>query len=159
MIDRENVAIIQMGIEGAELLSEIYAEAFKKTPEQQWGKEAFCDFYSISGTIGYVIKEKEQPIGFLLLRKIIDEAEIITFCILPKWCQNGYGKYLLEWVIDELQQQSIKRFFLEVRENNDAAVRLYNKCSFEIIGRRKGYYKGHQNGNIDALVMQLRLID
>ena len=58
-----------------------------------------------------------------------------------------------------MQPRSIKRLFLEVRENNDAAIKLYKKCSFKTIGRRKGYYSSHQADNIDALVMQYQLIE
>ncbi len=64
---------------------------------------------------------------------------------------------LLEWIGKRLQTQSFKRLFLEVRENNEAAIRLYKKCSFKIIGRRKGYYNSSREEKADALVMQNEL--
>lgn len=159
MNDLSNVTVEQMGGEGVKLLSSIYNQAFKDAPEQEWDHKTFQNIFEFSGTTSYVICLGDQPIGFSIIRTVLDEAEIITFCILPKWGKNGYATHLLEWIIDTLQMQSIKRLFLEVRNNNDAALRLYKKCSFKIIGRREGYYQSHQGDKIDALVMQIQLIE
>ncbi len=150
--------IREFGEEGAELLSSMHNTVFKNLPEQSWSENEFRDIFSINGTKSYVISRYGEPVGFILLRAIAKEVEIITFCMLPKWCNNGYATYLLEQIIKKLQLQSIKRLFLEVRENNDAATRLYNKCSFKVVGRRKGYYNNHPGSKIDALVMQRQLI-
>ncbi len=147
--------VTELGVTGAALFARLYNCSFNDMPEQSWDEEAFIELFKIPGTVGYVIEQKQKPVGFILIRKLHDEVEIITFCILPKWCNNGYATFLLEWVIKRLQHQAIKRIFLEVRENNRAAIRLYEKCSFEQIGRRKGYYNNHRGDKIDALVMQL----
>jgi len=154
----DKIEVIEIGIEGAELLREIHGAVFAKLPEQAWSKNDFQDMFSIMGTKAYVMSENKIPVGFILLREVMGEVEIITFCILPKWRNKGYATFLLEWIIKKLQLQSIKRLFLEVREDNDAAIALYNKCSFKAIGRRKGYYNNHKGGKIDALVMQCDLI-
>lgn len=152
-----NITIDEMSVEGAELLSTIHEICFENSPEQSWLKQEFQNLMSIAGTISYVISINGQPIGFVLIREIPDEAEILTICILPKWCNNGYASYLLEWIIKKLQHKSFKRLFLEVRENNGAAVKLYKKYTFKVIGRRKGYYNSHQADKIDALVMHREL--
>lgn len=154
----DQLDIIELGVAGVDLLGNIHRMSFEKMPEQVWTINEFKELFSVAGTTSYVINKAGEPIGFILIRKVIEEAEIITFCILPKYCKNGYATLLLEWVIRELQRQSVKRFFLEVRENNSAAIRLYEKCSFEIIARRKDYYNNHCEKQIDALVMECRLI-
>ncbi len=150
--------IIEMDSNASDLLSILHEGAFAKMPEQAWSGQEFQQLFLISGTKSYVINKDQQPIGFILLRNLIDEAEIITFYILPDCCNNGYATLLLEWIIKKLRGQSFKRLFLEVRNNNNAAIRLYKKCSFEIIGRRKGYYNSHHGNKIDAFVMQRQLI-
>ncbi|MBT5072910.1 MAG: ribosomal protein S18-alanine N-acetyltransferase [Kordiimonadaceae bacterium] len=157
MTDAANITIDEMTVEGAELLASVHEICFENSPEQAWQKHEFQSLFNVTGTISYVMSINGQPIGFILVREILDEAEILTFCILPKWCNNGYATYLLEWIIKKLQLQSFKRLFLEVRENNDAAIKLYKKCTFKVIGRRKGYYRGHQGDKIDALVMHYEL--
>lgn len=152
------IHVRKIGVTATSLLAEIHQKCFENTIEQTWNEKDFISIFSIKDTEAYIISVYDDPIGLALIRKTIDEAEIITFCILPKWSNNGYATHLLEWVINDLQQQSIKRLFLEVREDNQAAIRLYSKCSFTKIGRRKGYYNNHQKGQIDALVLQRQLI-
>jgi len=159
MNEKSEITVVEMGTESTELLSQIYKEAFRGSPEQQWGIKELGELLAISGTSSFVICHEGVPIGFAVIRLFADEGEIITFCILPNWCKNGYATLLLEWIIDAVQLQSIKRLFLEVRENNGAAIKLYKKGSFKTIGRRKGYYSSHQAENIDALVMQYQLIE
>jgi ribosomal-protein-alanine N-acetyltransferase len=51
-----------------------------------------------------------------------------------------------------LERKGVHEFFLEVREGNMAAIRLYQQFGFEKIGKRKKYYA---ETNEDALVMCL----
>jgi len=148
------ITIELMGVESVSILADIYSEAFKNMPEQKWGVSELFELFSIRETISFVICTDAEPIGFALLRIVADEGEIITFCILPKWCNNGYATTLLGRIIDTMKIRSIKNLFLEVRENNEAAVNLYKKCSFKIISKRKKYYRNKQAEKIDALVMQ-----
>lgn len=153
------VEILKIREEGSALISELHSNAFRNSAEQNWSDQAFKEMFSVKGTVCYLIKRDELPLGFGFIRQVAGEAEIITFCILPNECKNGYATLLLEWIIKDLQRQSIKRLFLEVRENNDAALGLYKKCSFDTIGRRKGYYSNQHGENTDAIVMHLVLID
>ena len=52
------------------------------------------------------------------------------------------------------EEKGISECYLEVREHNRDAQRLYKHFGFEVIGRRKKYYP--ETGE-DALVMQLFL--
>ena len=47
--------------------------------------------------------------------------------------------------------------FLEVASGNTAAIKLYEKYSFEEISRRAGYYTQGRNAPEDALVMAKQL--
>lgn len=158
-MNEEKIEIVKMNAEASVLISDLHSKAFNEKAENEWTVEAFKAMFAIKGTICYLVNYDEQPIGFGLIRQVTDEAEIITFCILPNECKNGYATLLLEWIIKDLQRQSIKRLFLEVSENNVAALGLYKKCSFDIIGRRKGYYQNKHGKNTDAIVMQCVLYD
>ncbi len=147
----------EAGIEAVPYLAEIYQLSFNPEEAQIWSEQDLVTLMKVPGTKVYVAIVEEEPVGFSMIREVVDEAEIITFCILPNKCNNGYATLLLEWIIKRLQMQSFKRLFLEVRENNISAIRLYNKCSFENIGRRKGYYNSSRKNSVDALVMQIKL--
>ena len=155
----DEIEIFNLNVGVSEILCDIHSIAFQNQGGDEWTADAFQQMLSVNGTDCYIIKHDFTPIGFGLIRKVIDEAEIITFCILPNECNNGYATLLLEWIIKDLQRQSIKRLFLEVSENNKAALGLYKKCSFDIIGRRKGYYQNPQGKNADAIIMQRELVD
>lgn len=159
MDENKKITINEIGVSASELLAEIHRKSFQNSVEKSWTSKEFVDLFSTNGTKCYLINDLSEPIGFSLIRSVVDEAEIITFCVLPNWCKNGYATLLLEWVIKELQDGSFKRLFLEVRENNKEALGLYKKCSFDIVGRRKGYYNNHQGVNFDALVMQRDLVE
>ena len=60
---------------------------------------------------------------------------------------KGYGGLLLEKIMEMFQKYSCA--YLEVRETNTIAQKLYKKYGFSILYRRKGYYSDGE----DALVM------
>jgi ribosomal protein S18 acetylase RimI-like enzyme len=57
---------------------------------------------------------------------------------------------VLEWGRNEAAAQAV----LEVRAQNAAAQKLYQACGFEVIGRRRRYYKAPVE---DALLMAVSL--
>ena len=50
-----------------------------------------------------------------------------------------------------------RQLWLEVRQSNAPAQRLYRQAGFEDIGLRRGYYPAGVHGREDALVMRLNL--
>jgi ribosomal-protein-alanine N-acetyltransferase len=51
----------------------------------------------------------------------------------------------------------VKRLFLEVAADNDAAVALYESLGFKIAGGRRAYYHRVGGENVDAVVLALDL--
>ncbi|MOA65737.1 ribosomal-protein-alanine N-acetyltransferase [compost metagenome] len=56
------------------------------------------------------------------------------------------------------REQNAVECFLEVRESNQSAYRLYERYGFNEVGRRRGYYPA-VDGREDALVMACTLFD
>ena len=91
--------------------------------------------------------------GLLIARKAGDEAEILTFGVVP-WCRRrGLGRALLQTAFEHLRASGTKRLFLEVDEGNEAALRLYRSFGGEAVGRRQGYY----DHGADATILSLAL--
>ena len=116
-----------------------------------WGQKDFEATLDNENQICYLIENT----GFILLQKVLDEAEIIMIWIAPTMRGAGNGAKLLEYAINELQKAGTKNLFLEVAENNQNAIKLYQKSGFIEIGRRKDYYKTDDNCLIDAITMNL----
>ena len=127
-------------------LAAIHAEAF----EHPWDAEAFRALLDSAGVwLG------GDGRGFVLIRAIADEAEILTIAVRPSARRQGLGKTLVEQAIVASAAAGAERMFLEVAETNTAAIALYRSCGFEPVGLRKNYYRRADGSSEHAKVMAL----
>jgi len=80
-------------------------------------------------------------LGFVIGRMVADECELENIVVDLPVQRRGLALKLLNAFIAEAGKRNVERIFLEVREANTAARRLYEKYGFELVGRRKAYYK------------------
>ncbi len=64
---------------------------------------------------------------------------------------------MVEGLVRAARRAEVKRLFLEVASDNDAAVALYKGLGFAAAGRRKGYYQRPGGKSADALILALDL--
>jgi ribosomal-protein-alanine N-acetyltransferase len=83
---------------------------------------------------------------------IADEVHISTFAVQPGFRMQGIGEDLLKRALSDAAEKGARIATLEVRKSNDAAIALYEKLGFEVVGTRKGYYR---DDNEDAILMTL----
>jgi ribosomal-protein-alanine N-acetyltransferase len=93
------------------------------------------------------------PASYLIASKVCDEVEIERIAVLEENRGQGLGRQILELALEKLKNTGATRFFLEVRANNKAAIRLYEGCGFVSNGLRRGYYDDGQ----DAVLMSLSI--
>ncbi len=99
--------------------------------------------------------EGNQLISFVLYRVVLDEAEIIHVVSDGDKQKNGYANKLLKKLIGDIGNvQCVSSWYLEVRESNNAARRLYTNLGFKKVGQRKCYYKNRE----DAILMKFEKI-
>ena len=91
-------------------------------------------------------------IGYILGRLIAPEAEIYRIAVHPEHRMRGIGYRLLSYAMKTERGRGLECAFLEVREGNIAARRLYSAYGFNEYGVRKNYYK---NPTENAVVMVL----
>jgi ribosomal-protein-alanine N-acetyltransferase len=96
--------------------------------------------------------ETTKVIGMIVVWLIIDEAHIATIAVHPQYRGLGIGRQILLTALRECAAQGAVSSTLEVRENNPIAIDMYRKLGFEVVGRRKRYYK---DTNEDAILMTL----
>jgi ribosomal-protein-alanine N-acetyltransferase len=90
--------------------------------------------------------------GFIVGRAVSDDWEIENIAVEGAARRRGLGTRLLEEFIDVARARGAQSVFLEVRESNIAARRLYEKYAFVETGRRKRYYREPEE---DAIVYRL----
>ena len=93
--------------------------------------------------------------GFLLLRVIEDEAEILSIGVKKRVRRNGIGKYLIEQAKRFSTLHQLRSILLEVAETNRNAFGFYKKQGFLKIGIRNNYYVFSGKNKKNALIMQL----
>lgn len=85
--------------------------------------------------------------------RILDEGHITNIAVAGALRGRGIGKAILKEMIKRAQALNIERMTLEVRVNNTAALKLYEKYGFVTLGTRPKYY---ENGE-DALIMWMEV--
>ena len=88
-------------------------------------------------------------VGYLCLRILFDEAEILDVAVDPAQRRFGAGRQLVAAAFAVCRTQSLHTLGLEVRISNQPAIALYRAFGFQDSGIRRRYY---ENGE-DALLM------
>ena len=116
-------------------------------------KKVFNDYWSLDLIKSEIIEKKysrvtvlelnKKIIGYIFQRKIYDENHIINLAIDIPYQHRGYGKFLLMKILEKDDNDT--NVFLEVKEANLPAVKLYIDLGFEEVDRKEGYYSDGSN--------------
>lgn len=123
-----------------------------------WSRKTFegCLAAQKKGYRCYVLLLDELVVGHAVLTVVVDEAELLNFCLVPEHRGRGRAGAYFDQLIEMLQQQGAQKLFLEVRQSNTPARRLYAGAGLRELGVRKGYYPSAW-GREDAVLMGLEL--
>ncbi|WP_419852589.1 ribosomal protein S18-alanine N-acetyltransferase [Actinobacillus pleuropneumoniae] len=103
------------------------------------------------------LTEQDQIVAFAICQTVLDEATLFNIAVDPNFQAKGYGKRLLSALIERLREQGILTLWLEVRESNLAAQKLYDSLGFNEVTIRKNYYPTPSGERENAVVMALYL--
>lgn len=123
--------------------------------DDAWSAELFwSELAGVPATRYYVVAEDGHGIaGYAGLLIGVGEAEVQTVAVRANAQGQGLGARLLEDLLAEAGRRECRTVLLEVRVDNEPALRLYARYGFERIGRRPGYYA---RGSVDGLVLRRR---
>lgn len=96
-------------------------------------------------------EENGRICGYLNATHILDELSIHRVAVLPEYRRKGVGTAMLTRMMEFCQDKGLKQIFLEVRQSNLNAQRLYSRFGFEQVGERPHFY---QNPDETGLVMR-----
>ena len=89
-------------------------------------------------------------VGVLVLWLLVDDVHVATIAVDARFRRQGIARQLLCEGLREFAERGALSATLEVRESNRAAQALYEDFGFEVVARRKRYYR---DNNEDALLM------
>jgi len=125
----------------APALAALHAGCF--VGREAWGAEAMALMLRMPGGFGLW----RPGAGFVLVRAIAGEAEILTLAVLPEARRQGLGQGLMA------AARGAAAMLLEVATDNAPAQALYASLGFAKVGRRRRYYADGR----DALVLRREL--
>ncbi|MBV8207448.1 MAG: ribosomal protein S18-alanine N-acetyltransferase [Acidobacteria bacterium] len=105
-----------------------------------WGAGKYLERITAASGLVILAVEGDEIAGFVVARITAPECEIENLAVMPRLQRRGYGRALVRSVIGAARQAACEAIWLEVRESNQAARRLYAACGFSPIVRRIRYY-------------------
>jgi ribosomal-protein-alanine N-acetyltransferase len=119
-----------------------------------WSEKLFLSHFG-SRYFNHVLKIGDETIGYFIANHIAGEVSLMNIAIAPHFQGQGYGFHLMNQLINKSKQQDHVEIWLEVRESNQNAIKLYQKTGFVEVDKRKNYYPidNSKTQREDAIIM------
>jgi len=118
-----------------------------------WSLDDFAECAAV-GVPFLVAVERGSVAGYVVGQAAADEGEILNLGVAPAHRGRGVGHALVEQMLALLGERGAHVAYLEVRESNTAARRLYESLGFREVARRRRYYRRPVE---DAVVLRTTL--
>ncbi|HEY3697101.1 GNAT family N-acetyltransferase [Phenylobacterium sp.] len=137
----------------AEMLSQVQALGF----DAAWPAEDIAALFDGPGVFGFLVFEAARPVGMILCRTMLEDAEVLTLAVDPAVRGRGVGAALVAASVAAAKAAGATAVFLEVAVDNAPALALYARAGFHKAGVRNAYYDRGAAGQVDAVAMRLDL--
>lgn len=116
---------------------------------EPWSEKALEESLSSPLTRFYVYVD-ETVMGYMGLYTVAGEGSVTNVATHPDHRRKGVALALVENSVRIGRELGLEYITLEVRESNIPAIRLYEKCGFKVMGKRKNFYSSPKE---DAIIM------
>ena len=144
------LAIVHAKPENIARVAEIARESFP----DPWSEDSFKNELSENGLFSVAFDGGKLE-GYVVLRSLDVECELLDIAVAPEARRTGIGEAMLATAVAYAEEHGAEKVWLEVREGNADALRLYKRYGFREVGRRKAYYASPVE---DAVLMERKLI-
>ena len=107
---------------------------------------------SISRDVSVAILDS-QLVGYASFRYVGKQGDVNTVAVASGQQGKGIGTALMDWLESQAALRNVREIFLEVRSDNEAAIKMYATRGYERIDIRRNYY----GNTIDANIMRKRV--
>ncbi len=137
--DREQKLIIRkMQPEDVPAIAALEAACFS----EPWSEQAFLDaLKQPEALMMTAIGMGNNSIGYCGIYLSADEGEITNVAVRPDYRKQGIADAILTEVLSEAWKRGAQTIYLEVRQRNIPAQKLYEKHGFVSCGIRKNFYR------------------
>jgi ribosomal-protein-alanine N-acetyltransferase len=123
---------------------------------QPWTQANFVDSLR-AGYQGQLLVAGQMLLGYFVAMRGVDEVHLLNITVAPALQGQGWGQVMLDALATWARGQGAQWLWLEVRQSNHRALRLYERQGYRRVGQRKAYYPAAQGPREDAIVMSLML--
>ncbi len=81
-----------------------------------------------------------KTVGYIGFHAVLDEGYVDNVAVLPEYRRMGVARALIEAALERCAKLKLSFLSLEVRKSNEAAILLYEKYGFAVVGERKRFY-------------------
>ena len=109
--------------------------------------------------VGYycqLIEIDTQIVAYSVMSVAASESHLLNLAVHPDWQKQGFGRSLLNSMLEYARAKGAAMSFLEVRESNARAIKLYLAKGYNQVGKRTDYYPAHL-GREDAIIFALQI--
>lgn len=124
-------------------------------PIDAWTKELFLgELAEVSNSRDVAVAVIDsEVVGYASFRYVGKQGDVNTVAVSSVQQGKGIGTALMDWLESQAALRNVREVFLEVRSDNEAAMKMYASRGYERIDVRRNYY-----GNaIDANIMRKRV--
>jgi ribosomal-protein-alanine N-acetyltransferase len=105
-----------------------------------WSEDSVSAELGDESSVFLTAEDESGPFGFVIVKIAADECEVYNIAVLPEHRRKGAARALLEAALEKARALGAHSAYLEVRESNEAAKKLYFSMDFVALGLRKDYY-------------------
>lgn len=135
----------------------IEAEAY----DFPWTRGNFIDSLAANYFARVLHGEHGELLGYLVAMEGVDELHLLNITVSPLARGCGHAVFMLDELVAFARTSDAQQLWLEVRESNQRARKIYERYGFRQVGLRRAYYPAergtHPTGREDATVMSLHL--
>lgn len=153
-MDAISPAIVPADERHVEAMMAVMHAAFDPAFGEAWSAPQLGATLALPGSWGRLALAGTQAIGFSLCRAAGPEVELLLIAVQPQLRGRGVGQRLLQRAQEDALARGASELFLEVREDNAPARRLYEAAGFSQVGRRPDYYSGKDGSRRAAITMR-----
>lgn len=130
---------------------------------ERWSFSMFASSFEQDGFFGELCEEEDPGLAVLsqnnekttalvaygCVQCAFDSCDLLSIAVSHEYRKQGIGRVMLRRLIGGAKRRGMEQMFLEVRQSNEPAKKLYTSEGFQEVGIRKKYYPDGEN----AIVM------
>jgi [ribosomal protein S18]-alanine N-acetyltransferase len=124
-------------------------------PIDAWSEELFLgELAEVSNSRDLAVAVIDsQIVGYASFRYVGKQGDVNTVAVSKTQQGKGIGTALMDWLEAQATLRNVREIFLEVRSDNEPAMKMYGSRGYVRIDVRRNYY----GNTIDANIMRKRV--